>query len=429
MVCGFKTENKVFIKDHIQNHYNEKIVKAEIAKAHKCTSCDFRTNSLYHLKNHLKTHTDQPKLQCSHCDFQTRLVHTLKQHSLIHTGHAPYKCDLCDYGVYRRKNLEAHINKVHTHTKPYKCDTCDYRATTKDILLKHVKRCSGIKSRSNSIFLNSLENCRVSERNVCDPAHSIDDIEGATKQNTVDEENDRNSDLTNAELIIINVPPLVCNLCEFSFTEELEFNEHMSCHIKEEISDPSEVMIEQVNNTIENEYVSLDNEENVDCLKSCGVCDFHTYKIMDLQRHVLQSHIECLKCITCAYTCQSLKQLVGHHMSVHQMKYYYCKYCQYYCSKKLQYNEHVSSHQKKFKCQKCDFETKYKRMILEHNFLHTNMKPYKCGCCDFQSCRASNLIRHQYVHTVEKPLKCLQCSYSTTQKKCLNAHVKKHNEG
>lgn len=422
ILCGFSSENKPLIKEHIQTHYC--VQRDETSRPHKCSFCNFCSHSVRNLKLHLKTHTDVPKLKCIQCDFRTRLASTLKQHSLMHIGDAPYKCDLCDYGVYRLKNLEAHVNRVHHYEKPYKCDTCVYRATTKDILFKHVKRCSGIKVTLSPIkCISSKNNLEETNSNPIDSLNensmSANNKAGSdrTYQNPECEEIESNTKASDTALVIVNIPPLVCNMCEFTFNEEHELNEHMSCHLGE-------------NNIVSQHDIdeTQKGDMNVTSLKLCGICGFQTYEIMALQRHVFTNHLECIKCNHCNLTCGSVKELYSHNLTVHQTKYFFCKYCRYFCSEKSELDEHVSSHNKNFQCPKCDFQSKYKRQVQEHQFSHDKLKPYKCACCDFQSYRASNLIRHQYVHNSSKPLKCKDCSYSTTQKHCFNRHVQKHIE-
>ncbi|KAI5719529.1 hypothetical protein M8J76_011534 [Diaphorina citri] len=391
MYCDFKTTKKIDMKSHVSNHYIEKKAQDDLNKAYKCSFCGLRINKMKYMKAHLKTHTEQPHLQCPDCDFRTRLPHTLKLHQLTHTGKRPFNCDKCDYGAYRAKNLEAHINRFHNFQKPYKCETCVYRATTKDILIKHVKRCSGnmikTKKSPNKYTIketrDEIQSQQFLDEDVQIPI-VINEKLIADTSNTLQvsqsEEFDENVESSNAEFIIVNVPPLVCNLCDFTFHEEDEFNEHMSCHLDEEVSSP----IENTNdtapiNTEQPNFIKTESASGkVTCLKSCGVCDFNTYEIMDLQRHVFQNHIESLKCNHCNSTYQSVKQLKEHNCNVNPVKYFFCKYCNYYCNEKYLYEEHVSSHNNKYKCQQCEFESKYKRTVQEHYFVHTNLRPYKC---------------------------------------------------
>ncbi|KAL1452157.1 hypothetical protein WDU94_006459 [Cyamophila willieti] len=239
---------------------------------------------------------------------------------------------------------------------------------------------------------------------------------------------DGNCIKSNKQLIIVKCPPLSCKLCEFTFTDEKELSEHTSWHLNEEIVDN---LVDDNDSIVQDEYVLFENtkgtvSEDKNVLKSCGICDFKTYGIMDLQKHIFQTHAEPLPCDQCDVVCQTTKQLVKHKQHDHQVKALICKFCSCYCNDKKEYDQHVSSHNDKYKCSKCDFKTKYKRVVQEHSFLHMNLKPYGCACCEFKSFRASNLVRHQYTHSSTKPLKCPECSYSTIQKTCLTRHMMKH---
>lgn len=438
MFCEFRSKEKYNMKLHIRGHYEEKKILSDGLKQFKCTFCDFRSHSEKNIKQHLRSHTEQPKLKCPHCEFRTRLSYTLKQHSWIHSGNPPYKCDQCNYYSYRPKNLDAHVNKVHNLTKPYTCETCSYKATSKDLLIKHVNRCSG-------------------EKIITETKTIIEPSDASRNVDTVIEQKEDNKTSPSLQYIIVNVKPFTtCKLCDLTFDLETDLNQHIlaeHCNLDEEDPTPcdneknTEHSIENIkektertmtlseehtNDEIQSEQktmIVIDNDSvefEYKCLKLCGACEFHSYDIMELQRHIFKMHAESLKCDQCEFVCQSVKQLVKHSREVHLVNYFACKLCNYICSSREQYDHHVvtkcidGNH---YKCQRCDFQTKYKRTLVEHSFTHDNLNPYKCGFCEFRSNRASNLIRHQYVHNKTKPLKCPECPYNTAQKTCLRRHI------
>lgn len=81
---------------------------------------------------------------------------------------------------------------------------------------------------------------------------------------------------------------------------------------------------------------------------------------------------------------------------------------------------------KKFRCDTCCKDFKYKSLFLRHMRSHTGEKPYPCGICGRMFGHMSTLKSHLRVHTGEKPYICISCGTKFRQSCHLLVHIKKY---
>merc|ERR1711981_970722 len=129
-----------------------------------------------------------------------------------------------------------------------------------------------------------------------------------------------------------------------------------------------------------------------------------------------------------------------------------CFYCDYQPDEKSSLEKHVlavHSGEKLFKCDNCEFSTKFSRVYKNHLMSlkisgkceSTNEKhdpdqykpnePMKCPHCNYTRTQRSKILNHiKSVHDDAKPFKCSQCKSSFKLKFRLTAHVKlSHGDG
>ena len=77
-----------------------------------------------------------------------------------------------------------------------------------------------------------------------------------------------------------------------------------------------------------------------------------------------------------------------------------------------------------YSCTLCDYKTKYKGNVKEHNeIVHLKIR-HKCDQCGIELTHKGNLRKHKMrVHSSERPFICQVCSYSFKAKKDLKKHM------
>lgn len=83
--------------------------------------------------------------------------------------------------------------------------------------------------------------------------------------------------------------------------------------------------------------------------------------------------------------------------------------------------------EKRFKCQNCPFQTKYKDSLLKHTLVHLKPKILKCPQCSFHATTPYGLERHllndhKDKNKAETVYNCGYCSYQTTVEDRLTMH-------
>lgn len=83
---------------------------------------------------------------------------------------------------------------------------------------------------------------------------------------------------------------------------------------------------------------------------------------------------------------------------------------------------------KPWKCDMCDFHTKRKSYLLDHQRTHFDEKPFKCGIdgCEYETRFKNHLRRHQLIHTTDIVYKCDldTCPFETRRRDSYVKHMK-----
>ena len=110
----------------------------------RCQECQFKTQTVDKLRNHLRTaHRDRHMFSCSLCSFKTQWNRGYYKHMTTHFDGPPYHCDSCSFTADRIRLLVIH-RMDHTDSRPYSCRTCGIRFKMKNNLVAHARCHSGI---------------------------------------------------------------------------------------------------------------------------------------------------------------------------------------------------------------------------------------------------------------------------------------------
>lgn len=117
--CLFENCEKSFInKQLLVRHSRFHGVEIPV---YTCGVCNKEVASKYHLKTHMKIHTDT--FECQLCKLECDGRDSLKEH--YQDMHEPFQCEHCDKSFTLPRYLKMH-EKLHSPSdpKPYKCEFC-----------------------------------------------------------------------------------------------------------------------------------------------------------------------------------------------------------------------------------------------------------------------------------------------------------------
>lgn len=109
-------------------------------KIYQCTHCDFLSNRRCRFESHMKVHLNVRDHICKECGKGFINSTNLKNHIRWKHMEKAFKCEFCTYKTSTLAHLREHIRTQHTHRdhKPYKCAYCDYRCAISGNCRKHV---------------------------------------------------------------------------------------------------------------------------------------------------------------------------------------------------------------------------------------------------------------------------------------------------
>ncbi|XP_015834130.1 zinc finger protein 62 homolog isoform X14 [Tribolium castaneum] len=113
-ICGKTFKQKTGLKDHLQMH----------SKYFTCEKCGTTYKKLIDYVIHMRIHNDQMNFECIFCDYTTDNIVQISDHlKNRHDQIKPYTCDICKQNFPILKWFKDHEND-HKNLKPYNCDLC-----------------------------------------------------------------------------------------------------------------------------------------------------------------------------------------------------------------------------------------------------------------------------------------------------------------
>jgi len=154
-ICSKKFQTRKYLIAHIrwkhcdeEDKVKQRNVSLEKSQNSKCNICGKVFNSRK-IREHVKNHFDDEKLQCLYCDKMFSNESHLNRHVLSHHEvEKKYKCDSCNYTATRKDNVDRHFLLLHTNIAKdpqFECELCGENMKTKDSLKKHRSKCHGKK--------------------------------------------------------------------------------------------------------------------------------------------------------------------------------------------------------------------------------------------------------------------------------------------
>lgn len=87
----------------------------------KIPNCSKKYTTLWYLKRHLITHSQERPFICTECNYSFKFNYHLTAHlNVVHSNAHPYSCIICSKGYKRSSDLNKHIKKSHAMKCPRK---------------------------------------------------------------------------------------------------------------------------------------------------------------------------------------------------------------------------------------------------------------------------------------------------------------------
>ncbi|XP_008297237.1 zinc finger protein 271-like [Stegastes partitus] len=91
-------------------------------KPYSCTECSKTFHYIFHMKTHMKLHTEERPFFCSICGQKCLYKSHLKIHMRTHTGEKPFVCPICGKKYAHKASMQSHMSE---HAKHYSCSVCE----------------------------------------------------------------------------------------------------------------------------------------------------------------------------------------------------------------------------------------------------------------------------------------------------------------
>uniref|UniRef100_A0A673HMG8 Zinc finger protein 142-like n=1 Tax=Sinocyclocheilus rhinocerous TaxID=307959 RepID=A0A673HMG8_9TELE len=399
-LCSFTCKQDRCLAQHVA-------VKHKGVRPHQCRFCSFSTIRRYRLEAHESMHTGVGRHSCELCGQTFGTTSRLRlHHQRIHDKQATHFCSLCDYRAYNLNDINRHNLSCHTGDLSYHCSQCNARFSSEVALRQHSNRAHP--------DVNSLSCSQCSFTCSCQAAlkahlqHEHSEIKMKDPQNGTEKQ---------SKISITHQ----CLVCSFSTHKKLLLVQHM---LDEHEDGPAE-------------------EKTL----KCDVCGFSCTHQVVFDQHVRSHGGTCLfKCTECEFSTRN-KQKITWHIRIHTgEKPYRCEKCSYACADPSRLKDSHGGTQyrtnradalrihretrhrdvRSFICEKCGKAFKTRFLLKTHQRKHSEERPYVCSICQRPFRWPAGLRHHYLSHTNQLPFYCLHCTYRAKQKFQVVKHLKRH---
>ncbi|XP_076858544.1 zinc finger protein 142 [Brachyhypopomus gauderio] len=480
-LCSFVARSEKSLKHHFLIHSRETEIKRGKRAQLCCRLCSFTCKQERCMTQHVALrHEGLRPFSCRFCDFSTARRHRLDAHESIHTGVGRHRCELCahtfgtssklrlhrqrihdkrathfcalcDYKGYNPTDVGRHTLSCHTGELLHPCGRCEARFSSEIALRQHCKRTHQTPSSHDCARCDFFCSSRAKLKDHTQREHPQKRGAGSRGSQPAPEKQRKTSPThqcpdcpftSGKRLLLIQhileehegedqaEKTLRCDVCGFSCSHQLVFDQHVRSH-------------------------------GGTCLYKCTECDFSTRNRQKITWHIrIHTGEKPYHCEKCSYTCADPSRL-KYHMRIHQdERKYLCPECGYKCKWVNQLKYHMTKHSgaKLYACEECEYRTnradalrvhcetrhrdvrsfvcekcgkafKTRFLLKTHQKRHSDERPYVCSVCR-RGFRWPAGLRHHYLsHTNQLPFRCLHCSYRAKQKFQVVKHLRRHHPG
>ncbi|XP_039269001.2 uncharacterized protein LOC120343993 [Styela clava] len=373
--------------------------------AFKCIKCDYTNSQWIEIKNHMKIHDVQKTNSCAECTMSFASQVALNSHWRFQHLGGKHLCDTCGYEASSKYNLYQH--KSQSHPTIYTCYRCNFTCNNEVDLQKHMH------SRHESGYI--CKYCKPTQ--IFSTQHHL---HAHMTQNHLGKKCficDRcnyvaklRHHLEKHYLMHTGERPLKCKIsgCDFTAREPRHFKQHMvTKHSK-----PGDLV--------------------------CKECQFVTSDQNEWDLHISMHHMKVFQCKHCDYQTKNSATLRRHRLAKHvdqdQMRFP-CPHCSYRTNFRDSFNKHLLTHDLKnarHKCPICkrDLNTRLdvKNHLLKSHTSDVTSQVQFCNICPYSCTKSSNLKQHKLTHSDVKQYQCEKCNYSSRTLIVLRKHMQKKHQ-
>lgn len=390
----------------------------------QCIVCSRRFRKHSNLIRHLKTHTEnRPTNECEICG---KSVFDLKVHLKTHSNETPHKCTECPATFRYRSALHDHISKHTDGSKQLICSFCEVVVFSSRDFTRHIAKCRESmpeitleRNIQNSIQISSRKSqdcvlcgAKVKNLKIHLQSHKRErpfPCPIASCEKTFTQTGHRNLHVRQTHNIVDESIDLSCEACSGNFESLPDLEDHMK---QAHMTNGSFCKI--CNNHIAPGVIRSHIKTHI-CTQrkrhKCTICPTSFQRSDHLKKHIRihckDKPFQCEYCEDCFFSMSAIKR----HMRLMHSK--------------SGTNEVRQTARETAICSTCG---KFVKNIELHMRVHSGEKPFKCtyGTCSMAFAQKNNLVNHIRRHTGEKPYRCSPCNKSFHSACALNAHKRRH---
>ncbi|CAG9814760.1 unnamed protein product [Phaedon cochleariae] len=405
--CTYETEDKLDMKAHLKSHLPKRryingiqddrgtfykcpqdnclfISLNTHGKKINCFTCGEVFDSIQAYRRHTRLkHKERDSYKCNACPFLSEEWSKYERHVAKHKDKV-LQCRFCPHKTRYKRDLVKHQH-AHKQNQVYNCHDCSYSTKVKQRLKKHMLV---HMSDSRSIWYK------------CGKESSVVRLEGALKL------------LSKMCSYSPETKTTHCYKCTYETKDKLDLKAHLKSHLPK-------LRYHGIRGDRGNFYKCP--QEN--CL---FISRNHTNIIVAHSK----THGKKIHCFICGEICESYEAYRRHIRQEHKVgDSYKCYACPFLSKRRDQYKRHVVKHNGQLlQCHSCSYETRYKKNMCKHQYLHSSNEVYYCHNCSYSTKVKAALRIHVLVHmSLSRSVlfKCEKCEFSTKYHTCLQKHRKR----
>ena len=228
----------------------------------------------------------------------------------------------------------------------------------------------------------------------------------------------------------------VCHYCTIIFNNHKSYVKHCGkdhpqvpmlretkCQLCDFSSNNRSVLVQHYSKDHEQEYVQY----------QCNICqEKFTFEQQFLRHQQIKHSIEVkkLKCDTCDTLIYGHTNILVHQASHKFIELYFCKHCDYSSVTKVELIVHHKAHHDRllppyFKCDKCDFISRYNATTISHAKEQHNSEynAFECKTCGWTKNNLTQMLKHMEVHERNRGHVCNYCGKKLRKLASLQFHI------